>query len=143
MGVALHLGRRGRGDRGSARCRSPGHDDDGRTLDEAAACSGSSSSPRSRPSRPHPLPAVTAIAGQAGASAIAGESIGTFAAIAIGWGWATVGPALISIAADDDERARLYRESIAVRLSISILALPALAVICWFVASPGSEWLTI
>jgi len=90
------------------------------------------------------LPAVTAIAGPSGwASAIAGESIGTFAAIAIGWGWATVGPALISIAGDDDERARLYRESIAVRLSISVIALPALAVICWFVASPGSEWLTI
>lgn len=90
------------------------------------------------------LPAVTQIAGPGGwASAIAGESIGTFAAIAIGWGWATIGPALISIAAGDDERARLYRESIAVRLSISVLALPALAVICWLIATPGSEWLTI
>ena len=46
------------------------------------------------------LPVVVRIAGDAGwASAIAGESIGTFAAIAIGWGWATIGPALISIAA--------------------------------------------
>lgn len=90
------------------------------------------------------LPAVTTIAGPGGwASAIAGESIGTFAAIAIGWGWATIGPALISVAAGDDERAKLYRESIAVRLSISILALPALAVICWLIATPGSEWLTI
>lgn len=90
------------------------------------------------------LPAVTQIAGPGGwASAIAGESIGTFAAIAIGWGWATVGPALISIAGDDDERARLYRESLIVRLSISILALPALAVICWLIATPGAEWLTI
>lgn len=90
------------------------------------------------------LPAVTQIAGPGGwASAIAGESIGTFAAIAIGWGWATVGPALISIAGDDHERARLYRESLIVRLSISILALPALAVICWLIATPGAEWLTI
>lgn len=90
------------------------------------------------------LPAVTQIAGPGGwASAIAGESIGTFAAIAIGWGWATVGPALISIAANDDERARLYRESLIVRLSISILALPALAVICWLIATPGAEWLTV
>ncbi|MDT0115761.1 MULTISPECIES: lipopolysaccharide biosynthesis protein [Microbacterium] len=90
------------------------------------------------------LPAVTQIAGPGGwASAIAGESIGTFAAIAIGWGWATVGPALISIAGNDDERARLYRESLIVRLSISILALPALAVICWLIATPGAEWLTI
>ena len=90
------------------------------------------------------LPVVVRIAGDAGwASAIAGESIGTFAAIAIGWGWATIGPALISIAADDDERARLYRESIVVRLLIAVVALPALGVVCWFIASPGSEWLTI
>ncbi len=90
------------------------------------------------------LPAVTQIAGPGGwASAIAGESIGTFAAIAIGWGWATVGPALISIAGDADERARLYRESLVVRVSIAVIALPALAVICWLVASPGAEWLTI
>lgn len=90
------------------------------------------------------LPAVTQIAGPGGwASAIAGESIGTFAAIAIGWGWATIGPALISIAGDGDERARLYRESLVVRLAISLIAVPALAVVCWFIATPGSEWLTI
>lgn len=90
------------------------------------------------------LPAVVQIAGASGwSSAIAGEAVGTFIAIAIGWGWATIGPALISIAADDDERARLYRESIAVRLLISIVALPALGIICWLIASPGSEWLTV
>ncbi|MCM3613789.1 hypothetical protein M3672_04960 [Microbacterium enclense] len=90
------------------------------------------------------LPAVTQIAGPGGwASAIAGESVGTFAAIAIGWGWATIGPALISIAGDDAERARLYRESLVVRVTISMIAVPALAVVCWLIATPGSEWLTI
>ncbi|MFZ8528390.1 hypothetical protein ACO1NJ_13775, partial [Staphylococcus aureus] len=56
-------------------------------------------------------PVVTRNAGSAGwGSAISGENIGTFIAIAIGWGWTTIGPALISLAADDDERARIYRE---------------------------------
>ncbi|MGL1283101.1 hypothetical protein ACSTKA_23330, partial [Vibrio parahaemolyticus] len=62
---------------------------------------------------------------------------------AIGWVWTTIGPALISLAADDDERARIYRESLTIRLLISLIALPALVVICWLIASPGYEWLTV
>ncbi|KZE40579.1 lipopolysaccharide biosynthesis protein [Microbacterium sp. T32] len=90
------------------------------------------------------LPVVTRNAGSAGwGSAISGENIGTFIAIAIGWGWTTIGPALISLAADDDERARIYRESLTIRLLISLIALPALVVICWLIASPGYEWLTV
>ena len=90
------------------------------------------------------LPVVTRNAGSAGwGSAISGENIGTFIAIAIGWGWTTIGPALISLAADDDERARIYRESLTIRLLISLIALPALVLICWVIAAPGYEWLTV
>ncbi|WP_236968260.1 lipopolysaccharide biosynthesis protein [Microbacterium aurantiacum] len=90
------------------------------------------------------LPLVARTAGPGGwASAIAGESVGTFAAIVIGYGWAAIGPALISIAADDDRRARLYRESIVVRAAVALVTLPVLAVICWLISSPGAEWLTI
>lgn len=90
------------------------------------------------------LPVVTRNAGSAGwGSAISGENIGTFIAIAIGWGWTTIGPALISLAADDDERARIYRESLTIRLLISLIALPALVLICWLIAAPGYEWLTV
>lgn len=90
------------------------------------------------------LPVVSRIAGQGGwASAIAGEAVGTVAAIAIGYGWSAIGPALVSIARDDDERARLYRDSVVVRLLITVLALPIMSVICWFIASPGSEWLSV
>lgn len=90
------------------------------------------------------LPFVARSAGPAGwSSAIAGESIGTFAAIAIGYGWASIGPALISVAPDDARRARLYRDSIAVRLLLASVFLPLLGVLCWFVASPGFEWLTV
>ncbi|GAA1926444.1 hypothetical protein GCM10009775_18250 [Microbacterium aoyamense] len=90
------------------------------------------------------LPLVARSAGPGGwASAIAGESIGTFAAIVVGYGWVAIGPALVSIAADGAERARLYRESLVVRLLIAAATLPVLAVACWFVASPGAEWLTV
>jgi PST family polysaccharide transporter len=90
------------------------------------------------------LPLISRLAGDGGwASAVAGEAIGTFAAIAIGYGWTAVGPALISIAPDDDRRARLYRDSIVVRLLLAAIVLPILAVVCWFVASPGSELLTV
>lgn len=90
------------------------------------------------------LPLVSRSAGPSGwASAIAGESIGTFAAIVIGYGWAAIGPALVSLAEDDGERARLYRESLVVRLILTVITLPALAIVCWLVASPGHEWLTV
>jgi O-antigen/teichoic acid export membrane protein len=90
------------------------------------------------------LPVVARTAGQAGwASAIAGESIGTVASIAIGYGWVAIGPALISIAADDEHRGSLYRGSIIVRLSVAAIALPIMVVVCWLVAAPGGEWLAI
>ncbi|KQR21167.1 lipopolysaccharide biosynthesis protein [Microbacterium sp. Leaf151] len=84
------------------------------------------------------LPAVSRSAGPDGwASAIAGESVGTFAAIAVAYGWTTVGPALISIAPDDTRRGRLYRDAILVRLLTSLVALPLLVVVCVLVAAPG------
>lgn len=90
------------------------------------------------------LPVVARIAGPSGwASAIAGESIGTFAAIAIGYGWGTIGPALVSVARDGTERARLYRDSLVVRLLVSVIALPMLVIVCWLVAEPGVAWLSV
>jgi PST family polysaccharide transporter len=88
------------------------------------------------------LPAVSRSAGPDGwASAIAGESIGTFAAIAVAYGWTTVGPSLIAIASDDVRRGRLYRDAVVVRGLTSLLALPALVILCFLVASPGHGWL--
>ena len=90
------------------------------------------------------LPVVARTAGQAGwASAIAGESVGTVASIAIGYGWVALGPALVSIAHDDERRGALYRGSVVVRLLVAVLALPIMAIICWVVAAPGSEWLAV
>lgn len=90
------------------------------------------------------LPLVSRIAGPSGwSSAIAGESIGTFVAIAIGYGWTAIGPALVSLATDAETRAKLYRESLLVRALIAVAAIPVMVVICWFVASPGAQWLTV
>lgn len=84
------------------------------------------------------LPAVSRSAGEDGwASAIAGESIGTFAAIAVAYGWTTVGPALIANTTDSIRRGRLYRDAVVVRLAMSAIALPLLVVLCFVVAAPG------
>lgn len=83
------------------------------------------------------LPAVSRAAPDGWSSAIAGESIGTFAAIAVAYGWTTVGPALIAIAPDDVRRGRLYRDALVVRLLTAIIALPLLTVVCALVAAPG------
>lgn len=90
------------------------------------------------------LPVVSRIAGPAGwASAVAGEAVGTVAAIAIGYGWSAIGPALVSIAHDGERRGAIYRESLVVRTAIALPVLPILGVVCWLVASPGSEWLSV
>jgi PST family polysaccharide transporter len=90
------------------------------------------------------LPVVARTAGAGGwSSAIAGEAIGTFAAIGIGYGWAAIGPALVSIAQTDAHRARLYRDSLVVRLILAAAILPILGVVCWFVATPGAQWLSV
>ncbi len=88
------------------------------------------------------LPAVSRSAGPDGwASAIAGESVGTFAAIAVAYGWTTVGPALVAIAPDDTRRGRLYRDAVVVRLVTSLVALPLLVIVCALVAAPGHQLL--
>lgn len=88
------------------------------------------------------LPAVSRAAGPDGwASAIAGESVGTFAAIAVAYGWTTVGPALVAIAPDDVRRGRLYRDAVVVRLLTSVVALPLLIIVCAIVAAPGHQLL--
>lgn len=89
------------------------------------------------------LPIVARTAGAGGwASAIAGESVGTFAAIALAFGWTSIGPARVAYVSRET-RGRLYRESLAVRGLMSLLVLPAVVAICNWVATDGYELLTI
>lgn len=84
------------------------------------------------------LPIVARSAGVAGwASAVAGEAIGTVAAIAIAYGWTAIGPALASVADDDTARGSLYRDSLVVRLLVAAVGIPATTVVCALVADPG------
>lgn len=90
------------------------------------------------------LPLVARATGSAGwASALSGEAIGTFAGIAIAFGWGTIGPAWTAAAASGEERGRLYRESLVVRSVVTILVLPLLAVLAATVATPGFELLAV
>lgn len=93
-----------------------------------------------------PLVVLPFVARQSGpdgwASALAGESVGTFAAIALAFGWTTVGPALVAVA-PSSQRGSIYREALVVRLLTAAVALPAAAVICWFVASDGFGLLSV
>lgn len=84
------------------------------------------------------LPFMSRAAGPEGwASAIAGESIGTFAAIVIAFGWGTVGPALVAVAPDDRARGGLYRDALVVRGLLALVVLPVTVVLCALTASPG------
>lgn len=90
------------------------------------------------------LPAVARVAGPDGwSSAIAGEAIGTFAAIAVAYGWTTIGPALVATAKDDVARGRLYREALVVRLATALVVLPLTSALIWLVATPGFELLAV
>ncbi|WP_152659421.1 lipopolysaccharide biosynthesis protein [Demequina salsinemoris] len=89
------------------------------------------------------LPVVARAAGPSGwSSAIAGESVGTFAAILLAYGWTTVGPARVA-QAPPVARARLYRESLVIRGLMAIPVFPALIGACLVVATDGYELLTV
>ncbi|WP_323986355.1 polysaccharide biosynthesis protein [Microbacterium plantarum] len=89
------------------------------------------------------LSVVSRAAGPAGwASALAGEAVGTFAAIALAFGWTTIGPALVATA-DDAHRGRLFREALVVRAMTAAVALPAAVVICVGIATDGFQLLTV
>ncbi len=90
------------------------------------------------------LPFIAHNADSAGwSSALAGEVVGTFAAIFVGYGWTTIGPALIASAPSDAVRGRLYREALVVRAATSAFVLPVMALVIWLIATPGYELLAI
>lgn len=84
------------------------------------------------------LPVLGRAAGQSGwASVATGESIGTFAAIVVAYGWNTAGPPRVALDPDPVARARLYRESLLVRGALALLAVPVVVVLCLLLAADG------
>lgn len=84
------------------------------------------------------LPVLGRIAGKSGwASLATGESIGTFAAIVIAYGWNVAGPPRIALTTDRVGRATLYRESLVVRGALAVVAVPVIGVLCVLLAADG------
>ncbi len=87
------------------------------------------------------LPLISRSVGDSGwASALSGEVIGTFAAIALAYGWTTIGPSLVA-SSDARHRGALYRQSLVVRGLMATVTLPLTVLICVLIASDGYELL--
>ncbi len=82
------------------------------------------------------LPLISRSVGENGwASALAGEAVGTFAAIVLAWGWTNLGPALVA-SASAPKRGLFYRQALVVRLLSAAVVLPLTAVIAVAIAGP-------
>lgn len=87
------------------------------------------------------LPILAPLAGPAGwGSVLAGEGVGTLAAMVISYGWNVIGPARVALTPDPTERAAIYRESLIGRSVVFLAALPVVAAVCWVVAAPDYRW---
>lgn len=87
------------------------------------------------------LPLISRSVGDIGwASALSGEVIGTFAAIALAYGWTTIGPSLVA-GGTAAARGLLYRQSLVVRGLMAAVTLPIAMLICVGIAGEGHELL--
>lgn len=84
------------------------------------------------------MPVVGAVVGSGGwSSAIAGQSIGTIAAVIIQWGWNIDGTVLVAKSESAAERASLYGRSVRTRLLLCLMIIPLGSVVSALVAQPG------
>lgn len=72
-----------------------------------------------------------------------GQAVGTFAGIAITFGWNTLGPALVAMSKDRQQKSGLWAESLRERLLLSAVILPVAGLIAWQLAVPGMEFFTV
>ena len=83
------------------------------------------------------LPVVARVAGPQGwSSVVAGQSVGTFGATVVYWGWNVIGP-VEAARARGPELTRLYGASLRTRLLLLAPVLPACAAVTVLVARPG------
>lgn len=84
------------------------------------------------------FPAMSRVVGAQGwNSALAGMSLGSFAAAAIQWGWNVDGPVLIARATTDAERGAIYRRSLSTRILLAAVFGPLALLIAGLIAVPG------
>ena len=83
------------------------------------------------------LPILARLVGEVGwSSLLAGQTIGTFGATVISWGWNIQGPVQIAQNPSPAFRAELYRESIRTRLVLTLVVLPVVSFLAAFLAVP-------
>ncbi|GAA1878775.1 polysaccharide biosynthesis protein [Lapillicoccus jejuensis] len=83
------------------------------------------------------LPVVARVAGPQGwSSVVAGQSVGTFGATVVFWGWNVIGP-VEAARARGPELTGLYGSSLRTRLLLLAPVLPAAALVSAVVAQPG------
>lgn len=79
------------------------------------------------------------VAAEGWSSVMAGQSIGTVAAVVILWGWNVDGTVRIARATTPDARAAAYGSSVSTRLLLSAVVLPVALGVAALVARPGFE----
>ncbi|SMQ60628.1 polysaccharide biosynthesis protein [Agreia sp. VKM Ac-1783] len=83
------------------------------------------------------LPLVSSVVGGAGVSSIvSGQSIGTFAATVLMWGWNVEGPVAVARSTSASERGAIYAASIRTRLLLVVPVVPIVVIVAALVAVP-------
>jgi len=82
------------------------------------------------------LPAITSSAGAAGfAAVVLGQTLGAAAAVVVLMGWGLVGAHVVAVRRDSPaELQEVYWTSLVTRLAVSVVVLPAVAVVAFLVA---------
>lgn len=83
------------------------------------------------------LPVIGRTVGAPGWAAIAiGQSVGTATSILVAFGWPAIGPSLVA-AAEANQRAQYFRDSVHMRLLISVPAVLTTVMLASLLAAPG------
>lgn len=89
------------------------------------------------------LPLVARLSGPSEWAALGvGQSVGTFLALPVMFGWNLVGPVRVA-RASETEASALYRQSMVVRVLSFVLCLPIALVAAWILSPTGSEVLGV
>jgi hypothetical protein len=94
------------------------------------------------------LPLVSGVVGGPGVSSVvSGQSIGTFAATVLMWGWNVEGPVAVARSTAASERGAIYAASIRTRLLLLIPVIPVVVIVAALVAVPEyrfeSVWMAL
>lgn len=86
------------------------------------------------------LPIIARVGGPAVWTGIGvGQSVGVVGSVLTLWGWWVAGPARLAVLTREEERARLYVESLQQRLVVFVLVAPVSGLVAWNIAVDGDQ----